>query len=395
MNILIISFDADPPNRGGVATVTNVLAKSFIAQGHFCALGFIENSEYPSVFFQHKVQLVKENRSCIKEFFKEHHFDIILNQLPTLTDFEFLSSLPLGDCKMVSVYHNRPMLHPMRIKGLFKIFKESNNFIYKLYTLMKIPLLPVMNFIGKRKELDNYRNIYLSSDRIVLLSDKFFPNWINLVPETEKNKLIAIGNSLVFDIHYPVKSLEQKELLIIVVANLNHVKRANILLRIWKKIEANPLLSEWNFEFIGSGDELNSLKKLATKLKLKRIKFVGSANPLSYYKRAQIMMLTSKYEGWPMVLMEGQQMGVVPISYNSFESITDIIDDNENGLIIPNNDLNCFVDRLEELMLNQQMRERMSENAVLSSHRFNKEIVANKYLSLFQQISAVNKSNFN
>ena len=34
MNILIISFDADPPYMGGVATMTNLLAKGFIAKGH-------------------------------------------------------------------------------------------------------------------------------------------------------------------------------------------------------------------------------------------------------------------------------------------------------------------------------------------------------------------------
>jgi len=50
-------------------------------------------------------------------------------------------------------------------------------------------------------------------------------------------------------------------------------------------------------------------------------------------------MMTSRFEGWPMVLMEAMQMGVVPVVYNSFESLSDIVVDGENGYIIPNNDL--------------------------------------------------------
>lgn len=54
MNILIISFDADPPYMGGVATMTNLLAKGFIAKGHSCTLGYMRESEHPSNFLNKK-----------------------------------------------------------------------------------------------------------------------------------------------------------------------------------------------------------------------------------------------------------------------------------------------------------------------------------------------------
>lgn len=54
MNILFISFDADPPYMGGVATVFNVLAQYFEQKGNNVYLGYIKDSQHPSVFFKKK-----------------------------------------------------------------------------------------------------------------------------------------------------------------------------------------------------------------------------------------------------------------------------------------------------------------------------------------------------
>jgi len=55
LNILFISYDADPPYMGGTSTVVNVLAKAFVSEGHFCALGYMDDSNHPSVFLKTKL----------------------------------------------------------------------------------------------------------------------------------------------------------------------------------------------------------------------------------------------------------------------------------------------------------------------------------------------------
>lgn len=386
MNILIISHDADPPFMGGVSTVANILAKSFMSKGHFCALGYIENSEHPSVFFKYKVKLVKENRINAEQFFQTHQFDIILNQIANITDFKFLKSLPIRNCKIISAYHNRPMFVFPMLFNLIRIYHDSNNWLYKIYTLLKIPLLPYFYIKSKSKFAKTYRNIERNSDRILLLSEKFKPNWLSICPETRPEKIIAIGNPLVFENSIAESDLKLKEKLVIVVCSVNSQKRAHLLIKIWAKIEKDPQLIDWKFEFIGGGEGFGQITRLAEKMNLKRITFTGYQNTYSYYKRAAIMMMTSKYEGWPMVLMEGQQMGVVPVTYNSFESITDIINDGENGVIIPNNDQDCFVTQMKELMLNDTKREAMAANAINSSTRFNLENVIERYLEQFNTL---------
>ena len=55
-----------------------------------------------------------------------------------------------------------------------------------------------------------------------------------------------------------------------------------------------------------------------------------------------------------MVLMEAMQMGVVPIAFNSFESVYDIIDDRLNGIIVENNDIDMYVKQLKWLMCHEE-----------------------------------------
>jgi glycosyltransferase involved in cell wall biosynthesis len=386
LNILFISFDADPPNKGGVSTVTNILAKALICKGHYCSLAYFEESEHPSELFENKIKLVHQNLDNIRDFFTQNKFDIILNQLPTSTDFELLNLLPLNNSKLISVYHNRPMLHPLLPLNLFQIIKQSESYLYKFYTLLKIALLPILNIYYENQEVLKYKTISLKSDKIILLSNQFFKNWFEIVPETDKKKLVAISNPLTFDTFFPIIDINKKENLVIVVVSLNHVKRAHVLLNIWHKLEKNKLLQNWRFEFVGDGYELESLKKQAYNLKLERIKFIGKSNPRLFYKRAKILMMTSKYEGWPMVLMEGQQNGVVPVSFNSFESIVEIISNNFNGIIVPNNDINSFVVSMTNLMLNEEKLNEMIKNAVISSHRFEKEKIVNQYIDLFDSL---------
>lgn len=54
-------------------------------------------------------------------------------------------------------------------------------------------------------------------------------------------------------------------------------------------------------------------------------------------------MMTSIWEGLPMTLIEAMHYGCVPIAFDSFAALYDLIDNGNNGFIIPNNDIDCFV----------------------------------------------------
>ena len=67
-------------------------------------------------------------------------------------------------------------------------------------------------------------------------------------------------------------------------------------------------------------------------------------------------------------------------------SLTDIITDKENGFIIPDNDIRYFVERLKNLIANDDLRSRMAVKAIESCQQFTTERITNKYISLFKEL---------
>lgn len=89
--------------------------------------------------------------------------------------------------------------------------------------------------------------------------------------------------------------------------------------------------------------------------------------------------MTSAYEGLPMVLLEAQQNRVVPIAFDSFASVHDVIERGENGLLVRNNDVKAFAAALEELMRNPGKRKRFSERGIETSRNFSMDKIVRKW----------------
>lgn len=126
------------------------------------------------------------------------------------------------------------------------------------------------------------------------------------------------------------------------------------------------------------------MRKLAKGLP--RINLVGYKDPLEYQKSASIAILTSSYEGWGMVLTEAMQCGAVPVAFNSFESIGDIIDDGENGFLVKPFSTNQFVEKLRLLMSNEDLRLKMSNRATETVESFNVSRIVDKWEEVFHSI---------
>ena len=78
---------------------------------------------------------------------------------------------------------------------------------------------------------------------------------------------------------------------------------------------------------------MKNIENQITNYKLKRVSLEGFKRPDNYYKRASILLLTSEFEGFPLVLAESMSFGVIPVVYGSFSAIYDIIENNKDGII--------------------------------------------------------------
>lgn len=93
-------------------------------------------------------------------------------------------------------------------------------------------------------------------------------------------------------------------------------------------------------------------------------------------------MLTSRNEGWGLTLTEAQQFGCVPIAFDTYATLSDIITDGENGRIIPEGERGLYRDALAFLMHDEPLCHRLAVNAISSSHRFEKKTIIAQWWEL-------------
>ena len=236
---------------------------------------------------------------------------------------------------------------------------------------------------NKREDYYLYNNLIKHSDKFVLLSTSHIPILTKLLKlkDTELTKVTAINNPIVIE----QQSLEPKKKRVLWCGRVEYgVKRVDRILNVWKNIA--PQHPDWKLCIMGSGD-IEYFRNIVKSYNIQNVTFTGFCNPYSYYKDSSIICMTSSVEGLPMVLLEAQMYGCIPIAYNSFDSLQDIITDNVNGFKIPAFNQKAFTKRLEWLMENKSERERMMHECQESIRKFDASVIAQQWLNLFQEIN--------
>lgn len=386
MNILFVTIDGDPLYAGGTATIVQMMAGWLEKHSHYCAIGFFQEREHPSTYFKDRIHLIKENMEAIKRLNNKHPFDLLY-----ITQCIGIDWCLLHECfpkaKLIAAYHNRPMLMcPPKIE-LLKLAKSSRILKEKMKLYLYYTLYPLYKVCVKSKERKSFVEIVRYADKIQLLSEGFRPVFKQIIPYICDGQIICIGNPVVWKLKASMEMIDNKRREVLVVCNANHQKRAHLMIEIWRRLETDPQLTGWFFTFVGDSSEVQRLKKKAfDEYHLQRIRFEGRQKPDCYYECASILLMTSGFEGWPMVLMEAMPMGVVPIAFNSFESLQDIISHKENGIIIPNNDMDKYVAGLKWLMTHPGELRDMAVKATKIVDKYSLDSIMEKYSNFFYSL---------
>ena len=104
------------------------------------------------------------------------------------------------------------------------------------------------------------------------------------------------------------------------------------------------------------------------------------------YADSSIYVMTSHFEGLPMVLLEAQATGLPIVSYACPSGPRDIVTDGKDGYLITPYDQDAFKERLIQLMENASLRQAMGQEAVQSAERFTTEAVMRQWETLFQSL---------
>jgi len=323
----------------------------------------------------------------INRVIKEKNINILL--IPEGDKFAHLGHMAVEgtNCKVISEFHTMPGYEIRCIwYDVFHSLVDKNIQLKKrIYSIIKIISFPFYIKYIKLKNRKRFQNAYYYADCLVVLSKYYIEDYKKKYLLKDNNKIWAIGNALSFKQEMTNENYLTKSKTILIVSRLEERnKRLSIAIKAWEKLYKK--YPDWDMQIVGSGIDEQLYRKMANKMKLKNITFLGHQDPENYYSKSSIFIMTSAYEGWPMVLTEALQKGCVPVCMNSFSAVHEIIKDKSDGFIIKNNKLHDLVDKIELLINNPEKRKEMAINGVINSRHFSMDNIGTKWIALFKQV---------
>ena len=394
MNILFVTSDYVSQLSGGIARMTYLLASEMHSRGHNCVSAYlrplnpIRSNE--DVFINEYLLNEKTHQQQLLDIIDAHSIDFVIVQgVDALMNRELMLIHNVVKQQKLRVpiffvFHQMPGYELCPVDGGYLLRKVFSNECVKYVKQLLIQIISKVNNHYARQQLYSKYNVpYTNADKVVLLSKTYIDDFNLLARGDDKAKYTAIPNMLTYSEEECCVSTIKNRTVLIVARMDEQAKRVKRALQIWNRIPHEILEKGWKLTIVGDGDDLAYYKKYVEGHNIKNVLFVGKQNPLSYYQKASIFMMTSAYEGWPMTLMEAMQNGCVPIVFDSFKAVYDIVDSDINGVIVSNGDMDTYHRELVRLMSDDNYREHLAQNALMDCKRFDKEHVANQWIELF------------
>jgi len=211
-----------------------------------------------------------------------------------------------------------------------------------------------------------------SFSRFVVLTEGNKNEWTSL------RNLDVVANPLSF---YPEESSDLNSKKIICVGKVSFQKGQDLLLQAWNKI--NSKHPDWTLEMYGKENK----KFLDTSHLPERVLwFPPAKNIEEKYLQSSIYVMSSRFEGFGMVLIEAMACGVPCVSFDCHYGPSDIIEDNVDGFIVEKDNVNIFADKILEIIENDSLRQTMGAKAKQNVKRYDPDFIAKQWDELFKKL---------
>lgn len=329
---------------GGTERVVTTLANSLSKKYNVTIISRNINGGDNAYLLDTSVNDVKTNNGnlgflfFIKKYVTHHHPDyVVVHTMSKLTPMFLLSGVKAK-----------------RIWSMEHISYEFHNMIYqKLRRLLYNRLDKILVFTEDQKK------IYLEfNDNVSIVRN---PCPLDIVDQTyNKNSkdIISIGR-------------------------LTYQKGYDLLIESWALIEKKH--PDWHLHIYGEGEDRESLNSLINKYSLKNVHLKGQVlDVCNVYDSASFYVMSSRYEGLPMVLIEAQSRGLPLVSFDCPTGPREIVKEDINGILIPPNDIIGLSKSIERLIESPESRSQMSTMSKRLSKQFLTTEVVNSWIDFFE-----------
>ena len=193
-----------------------------------------------------------------------------------------------------------------------------------------------------------------------------------------------IYNSIPDTFKYENYNVESKKIL--AAGRLTEGKGFDILIKCTR--EAFEKYPDWNLEILGEGEKKKELGSLIEKYNLSKNITIKNFidNMEEVMKEYSFFVMTSKYEGFGLVLVEAQATGLPVISFDCKSGPKEIINNNIDGVLVNAENENAMSSAIVRLIEDKEFRKKLSKNAVINSERFRNEKIGNEWKELFEKM---------
>jgi len=356
LKILILGGNFN--NTGGTERVGSMLANGLCEAGYEIVLASISGGDSP--FFP--------INKAIKTVSLFHSSGRTLYRTPTI------------------IHKIRRLLIKESIDTLIVV--ESMSILFTLPATLGLPVKHICwehfnfnNDLGKNGRRLARQLAARYCDAVVTLTERDKNYWLK--GTKHKSQITAIANPCPFVIQKYAK--EENTKIVLAVGRLTQIKGFDLLLAAW--IQVNRSMPEWRLVIVGEGEDRAKLTEFIGSNKLTdSVELVGNTDDVSqYYKQAAIFCLSSRFEGFPMVLLETLAFGLPVVSFDCDTGPAEVLE-NTGSILVPQSNVSLLAESLVNLMNNNEQRQIISARSKEKAEVYQPESILKQWINLIESL---------
>lgn len=217
-------------------------------------------------------------------------------------------------------------------------------------------------------------------DRFVVLTHEDKGYWGNLL------NMEVIPNAAM---HLTCRYADVLQHRVIAVGRLDYQKGFDRLLRTWRMIQQTGRYADWHLDIFGQGEWHDWLQGMIVDWQLSDTVCIHRPTERigEEYAASSLLVMSSHYEGFPMVMIEAMAYGLPVVTYDFKCGPKDIIRQGENGLLVRDGDIEGLAQAMQRLMDDEPLRMRMGEEAKKVVDTYSEEAVMSQWTALFESLA--------
>lgn len=175
---------------------------------------------------------------------------------------------------------------------------------------------------------------------------------------------------------------------VIAVGRLDYQKGFDRLIKAWMIVMKDPDLRDWRLDIYGQGEWKQMLEDMIQEAGISQNTFINAPvkNIGDKYAESAFLVMSSHYEGLPMVMIEAMTYGLPVVSFDYKCGPKDIIQSNINGILVSEGDIDGLALAMKKIMLDEEYRKCLSVSASKVVDNYSEERVMGQWYNLFMSL---------